>query len=93
MRRPKNRTSVQSAALVVPIPGARRSPWLDESLESYELWRDRCAEVRIAYVRWTEAEPVEQAFAFAAYRAALEREDRAARAHQACAERLQAKAA
>ena len=78
---------------MVPTPDAQRSPWLDESLESYELWRDRCAEVRIAYVRWTEAEPVGRAFAFAAYRAALHREERAARVYRACAERAQAEAA
>jgi hypothetical protein len=78
---------------LVPRLGGRRPPRLDEFLESYELWRDRSAAVRIAYVRWTEAEPIGRAFAFAAYGAALDREERAAQVHRACAERLRAEAA
>jgi hypothetical protein len=70
-----------------------RQFWIDEFLESYELWRDRCAGVRIAYARWLECEPSDRTLTYAAYRTALESEDQAARLHQRCAERVAAPAA
>jgi hypothetical protein len=40
-------------------------------------WRDECAAVRAAYVRWSRAASDDSALACAAYLAALEREERA----------------
>jgi hypothetical protein len=65
-----------------------RRSWSDEYLESYDFWRDRCAGVRLAYGRWIESTRSDRDFTFAAYRAALESEERAARVYQRCAERL-----
>ncbi|MEA2424167.1 MAG: hypothetical protein QOH13_577 [Thermoleophilaceae bacterium] len=65
---------------------ARR--WTDDFLESYDLWRDRCVGVRIAYARWLDSDEPERTLAFRAYRSALESEDQAAQLHQRCAERL-----
>jgi hypothetical protein len=70
------------------FPADSRQAWFDEFFESYELWRDRCAGVRIAYERWRDSDPPERTLAFAAYRSALESEDQAARLHERCAERL-----
>ena len=60
-------------------PATSPPPWLaDDFLESYVCWREECAEVRGAYERWQGVEPPDRALAFAAYRAALDREERAA---------------
>lgn len=68
-----------------PVP----PPWLlDRFMQSYLLWRGRCAEVAIAYESWTRAAVSDRSSAFAAYVAALDREDRAARVHQDYAKRV-----
>jgi hypothetical protein len=58
-----------------------RSPSTDEFLESYVCWREACEDVRIAYRRWASCASGERALGFAAYRAALEREERASGIH------------
>jgi hypothetical protein len=58
----------------------------DEFLESYVSWREETATVQTAYDRWQVGEPL----AFAAYRAALDREEQAAKALRESAERLSA---
>jgi hypothetical protein len=65
------------------------SPWLvDEFVASYVGWRAESASVREAYEHWTSKEADDPALAFAAYRAALDREEHAAQAYQECAERI-----
>jgi hypothetical protein len=54
------------------------SAQVDHLLELYCVWRTECAAVRTAYDRFTTAEPSERALAFAAYEAALDREETAA---------------
>jgi hypothetical protein len=51
-------------------------------MDGYVAWREESAAVEIAYGQWLRAEPSEQALAFAAYVAALDREERAAGTYQ-----------
>jgi hypothetical protein len=75
-------------------PGVRVAPGLaDEFLDSYIYWREECATVSSAYALWQHAERPDQATAFAAYRAALDREEHAALIHRECAERISLRAA
>lgn len=50
---------------------------IDDAMDAYVEWREESAQVESAYRRWTTAEPSDAALAFAAYVAALDREDRA----------------
>jgi hypothetical protein len=70
--------------------GAARAPvWLaDDYLESYICWREECVAVRHAYALWRIAERPDRAMAFAAYGAALDREEQAARLLRERIERL-----
>jgi hypothetical protein len=63
---------------------------VDAFFETYINWREECERVRRTYARWTRAEPSERASAFAAYRAALDREESAARWHWESSERVRA---
>lgn len=53
----------------------------DHLIGSYSDWRMQCLNVRAAYEHFTVAPAAERALAFAAYRAALDREDSAADAY------------
>jgi hypothetical protein len=64
----------------------------DDFLDSYVCWREACHDVRSAYQRWGKCEPPERALAFGSYRAALDREEHAARVHLDQTERLRARA-
>ena len=50
---------------------------IDKAMDAYVEWREESAQVESAYRRWASAEPSDAALAFAAYVAALDREDRA----------------
>jgi hypothetical protein len=50
----------------------------DKAFQLYLDWRDECAAVDAAYRRWRHAARTESVFAFAAYTAALDREECAA---------------
>lgn len=50
----------------------------DELIALYCDWREECALVQAAYERFSGATPQDRALAFAAYAAALEREESAA---------------
>jgi hypothetical protein len=54
---------------------------VDEAMEAYVDWREECAEVWDAYERWARAPKIDDAGAFAAYRAALDREESASHAY------------
>lgn len=60
----------------------------DEASERYAEWRDACAAVDDAYCEWLCASADEQPGAFAAYRAALDREESLATIYGAVVERL-----
>ena len=47
---------------------------VDRLIELYCDWRTVCAEVQAAYERFLDAEPGDRAMSFAAYSAALDRE-------------------
>ncbi len=47
----------------------------------YRDWRDASADSEAAYARFADSERAERRLAFAAYRAALDREEAAARAY------------
>jgi hypothetical protein len=50
----------------------------DDMIDAYVDWREECAVVRLAYDGWTSAPTADAAVAFAVYKAALDREERAA---------------
>jgi hypothetical protein len=51
---------------------------IDRLLEHYCAWREECAEVHAAYDRFSDAPVPDRALAYAAYVAAVDREDAAA---------------
>jgi len=61
-----------------------------EFAESWACWRDACDDLRRAYSSWKGCLTAERALAFANYRAALDREEHAARVYADSAERLHA---
>ena len=60
----------------------------DELVARYEDWREACQHVRLAYEDWRSAERPDRSGAFFAYRAALDREESAARDYREIVERL-----
>ena len=56
----------------------RRRAETDAVVAAYSAWRRECAGVRAAYGRWKRAARRDACSAFAAYRVALDREERAA---------------
>ena len=54
---------------------------LDATNDAYADWLAESFAVEHLYARWSDATRGERALAFAAYRAALEREERAAEVH------------
>jgi hypothetical protein len=60
------------------IRASRRAADRDDLVAAYWAWRRECAAVRAAYGRWVHAATSEACGAAAAYRAALDREERAA---------------
>lgn len=65
----------------------------DEFIDSWVCWREACEDVSSAYDRWATCKAPQRPFAFESYRAALDREEHAARVHLVWTERLQAAAA
>ena len=51
---------------------------VDEAIDAYVDWREERGTVWDAYARWTSAPVADCRLAFSAYRAALDREERAA---------------
>jgi hypothetical protein len=69
--------------------GQITSPWLvDEFVRTYVCWREASAAVKDAYEHWTGVDDEDQGLAFAAYRAALDGEELAARTYRECTERI-----
>jgi hypothetical protein len=61
---------------------------VDEFLESYVRWREACEDVRAAYEGWGTCRPPQRLLGFNWYRAALDREEAAARLHSKRVDRL-----
>ena len=51
---------------------------VNEAFECYLAWRSECAVLEAAYRAWLQAPRSDAAFAYAAYTAALDRDERAA---------------
>ena len=54
---------------------------VDEAIAAYVDWREACVAVSDAYQRWAQACFADARLAFGGYRAALDREERAARVY------------
>jgi hypothetical protein len=52
-------------------------------IDLYVEWREECSAVQLAYEGWREASTDERTAAFAAYNAALDREERASELYAA----------
>jgi hypothetical protein len=65
----------------------------DDFFASYLGWRQACEDARHAYDRWKKWESPRRGLAFAAYGAALDGEEYAARVHADRSERLRAQEA
>jgi hypothetical protein len=61
---------------------------VDELLERYVSWRRECHAVRLAYQRWADSARADGGLAYAAYVAALDHEEHAARAYASHIERF-----
>jgi hypothetical protein len=61
---------------------------VDDFVESYVCWREAAVAAKEAYEHWAGVDRDHQAAAFAAYRAALDGEEAAARDHRTCTERI-----
>jgi hypothetical protein len=61
---------------------------VDELLERYVCWREECITVKQSYEGWSAADRGEGALAYAAYVAALDREEHAARSYAHHLERV-----
>jgi hypothetical protein len=59
-----------------------RERLVDAFIESYLEWREGCDDLERAYQRWTGSATVDRDLAFLAYRAALDREEKAAHVHE-----------
>ena len=56
---------------------SKRSRLIDDAVDAYLEWREQSAAVHAAYRRWTTAAAGDARVAFAAYVAALDREEQA----------------
>ena len=74
-----NRPSETQTAELGPGLARLVAPWLeDDFVERHVRWRQEATAVSWAYADWQSAEAPDQDIAFAAYQAALEREEQAA---------------
>lgn len=67
---------------------ARRDRLVDTFVESYVEWREECNDLRRAYRLWATSGWSDRDLAFGAYRAALDREEKAASVHELVSQRL-----
>jgi hypothetical protein len=67
----------------------RKNALIDEAMERYVEWRQECASVNDAYANWTNTPMGEADLTFAAYWAALDREQSAATVYGRALERLE----
>jgi hypothetical protein len=70
--------------------GAQRDSRADAFVERYVDWREECEALDSAYRWWGKSTRSESDLAFATYRAALDREEQAARAYELVAAGLEA---
>ncbi|HTP23006.1 MAG TPA: hypothetical protein VMJ65_25585 [Solirubrobacteraceae bacterium] len=68
-----------------------RPELVDRMIELYCDWRTACWDVRAAYERFLDAAPADRAVAFAAYGAALDREESACESYAAQVRAIQSR--
>ena len=66
----------------------RRDLLVDRFIETYVAWREECDDLRNAYRCWAGSAWPDRDLAFGAYRAALDREEKAASVHELVSQRL-----
>jgi hypothetical protein len=66
-----------------------RPELIDELMEAYVEWREECSFLSRAYENWSDFPVHERELAFAAYRAALDREQAASAVYSDCIEKVQ----
>jgi hypothetical protein len=71
-------------------PADRSRSLVDKVIGSWVRWGEASEDVRSAYERWDTCEFSERGLAFASYRAALDREDHAARVYSVWTDRFRA---
>ena len=72
-----------------PVSRLQTSGGLADALvDLYVEWREECSSVQSAYEGWHRAPRDDNAAAFAAYNAALDREERASNVYAALVERV-----
>jgi hypothetical protein len=85
---PGNRIALQVDALDAR-PSLHVAPLAaDAFVDGYLCWRDESAAVESAYEQWRGVKRRDRTVAFAAYLAALDREEHAARVFRDCAEQI-----
>lgn len=67
----------------------RKNALIDEAMDRYVEWREECETVYDAYANWSNASMEETELPFAAYSAALDREQSAATVYGRALERLE----
>ena len=72
-----------NATLAPPSSGR----WPADPVIAYAEWRMSCASVRATYRQWSDAPRTDAHLAYAAYTAALDREDAAARVYSRLSKR------
>jgi hypothetical protein len=70
------------------IAASARGAAAEALIDGYVAWREAASAVEAAYERWTRCTSSDRFLAFAGYKAALEREERAADVYQRRIERL-----
>jgi hypothetical protein len=65
-----------------------RTLLVDDVIDAYVNWREECLFVWDAYGRWSGGPPADATLAFAAYSAALDREERASASYAGLVSRL-----
>ena len=66
----------------------RQKQIVDDAITAYVEWREECMEVWNAYCSWASAPPEDVRRAHAAYRAALDREEAAAKVYAGLMKRV-----
>ncbi|HET8672571.1 MAG TPA: hypothetical protein VFL87_02975 [Thermoleophilaceae bacterium] len=86
IRRPYTSSSGAASARSRSHAGfAWRDRGVDAFIDTYVDWREECESVKAAYDRWTRSECSRRTLAYEAYRAALDREEKAADVHRLAA--------
>jgi hypothetical protein len=81
---PMNRPKIPGPA----VDTGTRSRLVDEAIDRYVEWREECATVEAGYRRWSDACATERTILFAAFDAALDREECAAWVYAGAVSRL-----